>query len=139
MIDLFTKGINHFYDTEEEVIYYYTDSMREKNCVIRLEDTYMNDDLQHYLAVDLLVTGDAYQFGMYWDAPLAPLVMRRMIKDIVVFIKYNRVDTIIEFLKEMSVEYMSSSSQSMESHQVGIARDVIGNLTKVEMYEKRNA
>lgn len=138
MIDLFTKGINQFYVEEDETIYYYTDSLRAKNCVITLESTYLNDGIQDLLTVDILVSGDAHSFVMFWDTPLPSLVTRRMIKDIVVFIKYNPVPVIIDFLGEMSEQHISSKMQSIEAHSISIARDVIDKLTVVEGHVRRN-
>jgi hypothetical protein len=136
LIETFINGVKSFYDVDNEVIYHYTNSMIENACCIKVEPTFMRDEVQEMFSVQVLEEDNAYSFVMYWDEPLAPLVLRRMIKDVVIFQKYKSKDIFIEFLKEMSVQYTSSAMQSIEGHRDEMFAEVTYDLGIIEEVEE---
>lgn len=137
MIDTFISGVKTFYNVECEAIYHYTDSMRNSACCIKIEPTFNNDDVQEMVQVNVLdlENKNAMTFVMYWDEPLPPLVLRRMIKDIVVFQKYKSHDIFIEFLKEMSVQYMEAVGQDIPEHSQEVFDDICMDIELINEVE----
>jgi hypothetical protein len=144
LIELYLDEVVTAYDQEEEVTYYYTESMAIGDAIVKLESFYPEDTIasvEYMLQVSLWddENANAYKFIFYWDKPPVPLVIRNMVQQITDYQAEACKEVFIEFCKEMSIQYICSGDQDTEEHEESIIDDVNFDLTILGTKEARDA
>ena len=114
--NLHLKGLITAYAGEEDIEYYYTDSMAKGDCIIKFDHLHTEDSVEHLISVSLLNDLIAYEFIVYWSKPLEPLLIRSVVQQIIEFQANASKEEFIEFLKDMSTQYICSADQDSERH-----------------------
>jgi hypothetical protein len=129
LLDLHLDGVVTAYDSEEDIVYYYSESMALGDCIIKLDTVYPEDGankIEYIIQVSLWddENVNAYKFIFYWDKPPVPLMIRNMVQQIVEFQAVSCMEHFIEFCKDMSIQYICSGDQDTEQHEDDIIEDV---------------
>jgi hypothetical protein len=129
--------------TENEYTYYFNEEMLEDGIFIKYNTyEFLENELDEvessvsYIEVGCMIENgkdvEAEYYILYWDAYLPGIQIYRIIKDFYEIYANNSKSEFIEFMRELSSQYRSSSMQSKKEHRESLIDELQNELLLIK-------
>lgn len=115
------NGITRILTDSTDGFYYTTEKLFSDNILIEE----VNMDMETWVSVYLYNDIDAMIFTLCIEKSIAPMVVYRMVKDIIDLHETNTLSDFIDIVHELSIQSMTSLSQSTEKHRKSVRESVL--------------